>query len=238
MPGSTNKNPSFNNTTCHYEAVFTKNCSLPILPHISDGHRCYAGAFAAERAVAGADRVVLSVREDSLKFYGGVLTDDKDAPVAFATLKVRRSGYVAQSDEAGNFKLNGAKGDAVDVSFGKALLSTFVLGDEASLRFVISSRNPALQRTKPVRLLYGVAAQPHLTAASTQAVYTDDIARMNVTSLKNALVGQFAGLQTNQSSGQPGYDEVSFQCAAVRHWYWWMVWCATLLLSTWKKLSQ
>lgn len=169
------------------------------------------GAFAAERAVAGADRVVLSVREDSLKFYGGVLTDDKDAPVAFATLKVRRSGYVAQSDEAGNFKLNGAKGDAVDVSFGKALLSTFVLGDEASLRFVISSRNPALQRTKPVRLLYGVAAQPHLTAASTQAVYTDDIARMNVTSLKNALVGQFAGLQTNQSSGQPGYDEVSFQ---------------------------
>lgn len=168
-------------------------------------------AAAAGHAGKGIAAPYAELREDTLSFYGGILSDDKDIPIAHATLKVRRTGYADTSDVLGSFKLQGKKGDAVDVSYGNAFLATFILGDEASLRFSISSRNLGVQRARQVRLLNQVTSEPHLTAASAQAVYTDDIARMNVVSFKNALVGQLAGLQTNQGSGQPGYDEVSFQ---------------------------
>lgn len=66
-----------------------------------------------------------------------------------------------------------------------------------------------LQRqAPPVQLIY-TTTPPHLNPASTEALYSKDILKAPVTSIKNALTGRMAGLYSIQSSGQPGADGVS-----------------------------
>lgn len=60
----------------------------------------------------------------------------------------------------------------------------------------------------PVELLY-MRTPSHLTAASTEALYSKDILKAPVTSLRSALTGRMAGLYSVQGSGQPGADGVS-----------------------------
>lgn len=62
-----------------------------------------------------------------------------------------------------------------------------------------------LKQKPPVELLY-TQAPAHLTATSTEALYSKDILRAPVTSAKSALTGRMAGLYATQSSGQPGAD--------------------------------
>jgi TonB-linked SusC/RagA family outer membrane protein len=72
-----------------------------------------------------------------------------------------------------------------------------------------SMKNLARQRAMPVQLLTRTTVLPHLTAASTQTIYTDDLTKMPVTSIRNALTGRIAGLATFQMSGRPGADGVN-----------------------------
>jgi len=60
----------------------------------------------------------------------------------------------------------------------------------------------------PVQLIY-TSTRPHLTATSTEALYSKDVLRSPVTSVKSTLTGRMAGLYSYQASGQPGADGAS-----------------------------
>lgn len=60
----------------------------------------------------------------------------------------------------------------------------------------------------PVQLIY-TAVPKHLTATSTETLYSKDILKAPVTSVKSTLTGRMAGLYTYQASGQPGADGAS-----------------------------
>lgn len=60
----------------------------------------------------------------------------------------------------------------------------------------------------PVPLIYA-AVPKHLTAASTEALYSKDVLKSPVTSVKSTLTGRMAGLYSYQASGQPGADGAS-----------------------------
>jgi TonB-linked SusC/RagA family outer membrane protein len=60
----------------------------------------------------------------------------------------------------------------------------------------------------PVQLIYA-AVPKHLTAASTEALYSKDVLKSPVTSVKSTLTGRMAGLYSYQASGQPGADGAS-----------------------------
>lgn len=60
----------------------------------------------------------------------------------------------------------------------------------------------------PVQLIYTTVPK-HLTATSTEALYSNDILRSPVTSIKSTLTGRMAGLYSFQASGQPGNDGAS-----------------------------
>jgi len=62
--------------------------------------------------------------------------------------------------------------------------------------------------TKYLQLLYNKTAR-HLTAASTDAVYTKDLVKSQVTNVYNAVTGRLSGVLTNQSSGMPSADGLS-----------------------------
>jgi TonB-linked SusC/RagA family outer membrane protein len=78
-----------------------------------------------------------------------------------------------------------------------------------SSRFAASDDSSRLSlRNRPVQLIYNTLPA-HLNTASTDAVYSGDILKSPVTSFRNAIIGRLAGLYTQQTSGQPGNDEVS-----------------------------
>lgn len=60
----------------------------------------------------------------------------------------------------------------------------------------------------PTQLIYK-AVPKHLTATSTETLYSPDILKSPVTSVKSTLTGRMAGLYSIQGSGQPGADGAS-----------------------------
>ena len=71
-----------------------------------------------------------------------------------------------------------------------------------------AEKKDSLPKQPPVQLIYSTA-RPHLTAASTEALYSKDILKSPVTSVKSTLTGRMAGLYSFQGSGQPGADGAS-----------------------------
>ncbi|GGI23724.1 SusC/RagA family TonB-linked outer membrane protein [Pedobacter mendelii] len=53
-----------------------------------------------------------------------------------------------------------------------------------------------------------IAVLPENTTSSTQAVYTSSLVKQPVSNVLNALTGRLAGLNTQQITGQPGFDGV------------------------------
>lgn len=60
-----------------------------------------------------------------------------------------------------------------------------------------------------VQLLFNTKMPKRLTVSSSAAVYNQDLIKMPVSNVLNALTGRLSGLLTNQQSGQPGSDAVS-----------------------------
>lgn len=70
------------------------------------------------------------------------------------------------------------------------------------------------KKTPQTELIYAQVA-PHLTATSTDVIYSKDILKSPLTSVKNALTGRMAGLYSIQGSGQPGSDGASLSLHGV-----------------------
>jgi TonB-linked SusC/RagA family outer membrane protein len=71
-----------------------------------------------------------------------------------------------------------------------------------------AEKKDSLPKKPPVQLIY-TSVPAHLTATSTEALYSKDILRSPVTSVKSTLTGRMAGLYSFQASGQPGADGAS-----------------------------
>lgn len=71
-----------------------------------------------------------------------------------------------------------------------------------------AEKKDSLPQKPPVQLIY-TSARPHLTATSTEALYSKDVLKSPVTSVKSTLTGRMAGLYSFQASGQPGADGAS-----------------------------
>ncbi|MFD1257838.1 SusC/RagA family TonB-linked outer membrane protein [Mucilaginibacter terrae] len=79
----------------------------------------------------------------------------------------------------------------------------------STARDSVSAANVDSLIKNKVNLPFGNIVTPNNTTASTQAVYTPSLIKQPVVNVLNALTGRFAGLYTQQNSGQPGLDAVS-----------------------------
>lgn len=133
--------------------------------------------------------------------------DENAEPLMGVKLSMR-GGLTAVTDSVGQARLAAVAGDTLQISVENSVLQRFVVSDDRTPLISLDTKNPAVARLKPVRLLFNTSIQPDLTAASTQTVYYRDLQKFPVTSFLTALSGQVAGLQTFQISGQPGNDLV------------------------------
>jgi TonB-linked SusC/RagA family outer membrane protein len=95
-------------------------------------------------------------------------------------------------------------------TFKRALQSCLCITIICSSTYAQTTQKDTItvQSKPPVELLYN-STPAHLTATSTEALYSKDILRSPVTSVKSALTGRMAGLYSFQGSGQPGADGAS-----------------------------
>lgn len=82
------------------------------------------------------------------------------------------------------------------------------MGTLASAQKKNEQKDSSKPAAPPVQLIY-TAVPKHLTATSTETLYSKDILKAPVTSVKSTLTGRMAGLYTYQASGQPGADGAS-----------------------------
>ncbi len=135
------------------------------------------------------------------------ITDENGEPLRGVKLANESGTYAAVTDSVGQAKLPEIKaGETVVVSIAGSVIRRFTASEDLTPIVMLDTKNPAVARLKPVRLLFGTSLRPDLTAASTQTVYNNALLRMPVTSFMTALTGQGAGLQVYQFSGQPGND--------------------------------
>ncbi|WP_460893467.1 SusC/RagA family TonB-linked outer membrane protein [Rufibacter soli] len=152
-----------------------------------------------------------SFQQDTTKsgLIVGLLLDTNEKPIVGAEVLVQEKSEQVFTDQIGVFRINAEKGDVLTFKLGGNIISQYTLKSDTTPRVIVSSKVPGLKERLPVRLLNKVEADPRLTATSTDVVYTDDLVKSNVTSVRNALTGRLAGLYTVQSSGMPGADAVS-----------------------------
>ncbi|WP_375447553.1 SusC/RagA family TonB-linked outer membrane protein [uncultured Fibrella sp.] len=135
-----------------------------------------------------------------------VIIDENEEPLAGVKVTNRSNGQSVIFDGITPLDLSAKKGDLLELSALGSVVSTYTVGDEMAPAIVLSTKNPAVARLKPVRLLFNTTTRADLTSASTQAVYNNDLQKMPVTSVLSALSGRLAGVFTNQFIGQPGND--------------------------------
>ncbi|WP_201982395.1 SusC/RagA family TonB-linked outer membrane protein [Hymenobacter rubidus] len=136
------------------------------------------------------------------------VTDENGEPLRGVTLaNGGANSYTVVTDSLGQARMPDVKaGETLTVSIEGSVIRRYTATDDLTPIILLDTKNPAVARLKPVRLLFGTSLPADLTAASTQTVYNAALLRLPVTSFVTALAGQGAGLQVTQISGQPGSD--------------------------------
>jgi TonB-linked SusC/RagA family outer membrane protein len=141
--------------------------------------------------------------------YTGTVLDKQSRPVPKASVNVLGDDSNLQTDEKGIFRVEAAAGDTVIISHASFKTMQYIL--TPALVFNVTLEHESfipLKPSVPVQQIYHTVPA-RLAIASNDAVYTNELVKSPVISVRNALIGRLAGYYTQQSSGQPGADGVS-----------------------------
>lgn len=132
----------------------------------------------------------------------GKVTDDKSSPIANASVVVKGATTGTTTDAEGNFSLNvAATARTLVISSLNFASQEVSIVNKTSVTVSLQSNTQNLQEVVVVG--YGTKKKVDLTG-SVATVKSDEIENRPFTSVDRALQGKVAGLQSVQSSGQPG----------------------------------
>lgn len=133
----------------------------------------------------------------------GIVTDDKGAPLAGATISVKNSTQVAASNANGEFTIEvPSNRSTLVVTYVGMASSEVQLGQGTTVNITMSA-TAASTLTDVVVIGYGRARRATLSTAQT-SVSAKEIERTVNTTIEQAIQGRAAGVYITQNSGQPG----------------------------------
>lgn len=154
-----------------------------------------------ETQIQSNPKMVLKEKNQQIKLSGQIL-DDNGLPLPGASIQVKGTTTGVISDFDGNFELVlpedantivvsyiGFKTQEVDVT-GKTTITVTLISDADALDEVVV-------------VGYGTLAKRRVSG-SVASVRAKDIADIPVVSLENAIIGQVAGIQVQETTGEPG----------------------------------
>lgn len=136
------------------------------------------------------------------KLVKGQITDAATGvPIANAAVNVKSSGRGTVSDASGNFGLNANNDDSLIISsLNYSSLSVYV-GSQDFIRVKLTATNNQLDQVIVVG--YGTQRKKDVTGA-VQTVDMNKLQDIPVSQVTQKLQGQLAGVQINETTGQPG----------------------------------
>ncbi len=131
----------------------------------------------------------------------GVILDELGMPLPGATVQVRGIGIGVVTDFDGNFEIDLANNSVIIVSYvgyktqninvaGKTIITVNMVQDASALDEIIV-------------VGYGTLAKKRVTGA-VSSISAETIVSIPVISAENSLIGQVAGVQVQETSGEPG----------------------------------
>ena len=131
----------------------------------------------------------------------GHVRDAKGEPIIGATIRVEGTSRAAVTDIDGNFTIDAANGDRLNVSYVGFAQSTVNVGGKSEISVILTEQGRDLDEVVVVG--YGSQIKKTLTGAIA-SVKAKDIEAPNAVSADNLLQGKVAGLNISQNSAQPG----------------------------------
>ncbi|TCD25443.1 SusC/RagA family TonB-linked outer membrane protein [Pedobacter psychrodurus] len=134
----------------------------------------------------------------------GTVTDNFGNPLFGVKVSIKETGTSVSTDKNGKYKISAVEGDILIFTLNGYLVKE-VEANQALLNISLGESQKR-QATTPV--LYGEQSVT-TNLQSTSTVYNNDLIKVPVAGINNALSGRLAGLYTLQSSGRPGADGTS-----------------------------
>jgi len=132
----------------------------------------------------------------------GQVTDGTDkSTLPGVTVVVKNTTAGTLTDIDGKYLINAKKGDSLEFSFIGYKKVVRVVGDQKVINVVLSESTTVLDEV--VIVGYGTATKKELTGATT-VVKGEEISKLNVPRMDQALQGQVSGVVINTNSGSPG----------------------------------
>ena len=132
----------------------------------------------------------------------GKITDDKNLPLAGATVLVKGTNVVTSTDQTGAFTVTLPQGRrTLVVSYVGMEQKEVTVGSSDAVSVSLSATGASL--TDVVVVGYGKAKKANLTTAQT-SVGAKEIEKTINTTVEQAIQGRAAGVYITQNSGQPG----------------------------------
>lgn len=146
------------------------------------------------------------VEKENIKYQQrrvtGTITDESGLPLSGATIQVKGTTIGAAADFDGNFVIILPENNSVLVITYVGFNSLEVtVQNENNLNIVLTADAAALDEV--IVMGYGTLSKRRVTG-SVSSVSPQQIADIPVTSVESALIGQVAGVQVQEVSGEPG----------------------------------
>lgn len=132
---------------------------------------------------------------------GKVLASENDSALASATVRVRGTTTAVSTAADGSFTINAAPNAVLEISTVGYASQEVSLGNQTSITVRLVSEAASLQQIVVVG--YGTQKRKDLTG-SISSVSADQIEKVPVTTLDQAMQGRSAGVQVTNNDGAPG----------------------------------
>ena len=131
----------------------------------------------------------------------GTVLDKNGEPIIGANVVVKGTTNGTITDIDGNFSLEAAQGETIEISYIGYINQEVKLADQKSIKIRLNEDTQKLDEVVVVG--YGTQIKRNITG-SVQSVSSDDMADLPVGQMTQKLQGKFAGVQINQTTGKLG----------------------------------
>ncbi|MBL7474103.1 TonB-dependent receptor [Robertkochia sp. 1368] len=138
----------------------------------------------------------------------GVVMTDGDLPLPGANIIIKGTTNGTQSDFDGKFSINAIAGDVLVVSYIGFVTQEITLGEQTYITITLKEDMDVLDEVVVVG--YGTKSKAKLISA-VSTVDEETLKQQPVPNVSNALEGLASGLFVQQSSGEPGFSNSSFE---------------------------
>ncbi len=134
----------------------------------------------------------------------GVITDNKNAPLANTSINIKGTNTGVTTDSKGAFAIDVPRtGSVLVVSFIGYQTQEITIGNKTNLTIQLGLSNSSLNDV--VVVAYGTQRKASVTAA-VSSIKGDDIAAQPVADISNSIAGRVTGVIATQDNGEPGSD--------------------------------